>query len=82
MLCNHFLESFFAVMSVSVSMHTHTHTYTPCSGMQFVSTQIRAGVIKIAYKVNLKEIMAAGEGMVRRVKGKLDTHFISSFSTV
>lgn len=35
--------------------------------MQFVSTKIReweAGVIKIAYKVNFEENMAAGEGRV------------------
>lgn len=36
-----------------------------CSGVQFVSTQIRGwqtGVIKIAYTVNIQENMALGEG--------------------
>lgn len=53
---------------LSVSTHTHTHIYTPY--MQYVSTQIRGrevGVIKIAYRVNLQENTAAGNGRVAMV---------------
>lgn len=63
MLRNHFSGKF---LLCAVS-HAHTHKHTPCSGMQFVNTEIRgreAGVIKIAYTVNLQENMAAGEGKV------------------
>lgn len=64
MLGYHFTGKF---LLCAVSQAAHTHVYTPCSGMQFVSRQIRgreAGVIKTAYTVNLQENMAAGEGRV------------------
>lgn len=59
---NHFSGKF---LFIALSVSTLTHSHTPCSGMQFVNTQIRgrdAGVIKTAYTVNLQENMAAGEG--------------------
>lgn len=49
--------------------------------MQFVSTQIRgreAGVIKIAYTVNVQENTAVAEGKV----AKEDTHLIVSLGKV
>lgn len=64
MLHNHYSGKF---PLCTVSQSTQTHINTPRSGIQFVNTQIRgreAGVIKIAYTVNLQENMAAGEGTV------------------